>query len=508
MPLDGFVERDIGGPAVQRPDGNLADRISRRRFKYHVDRHPLPRLYFFIVYNNAAGRGSGPVTTALSADQLSVAQELVAGDEKAIVADLARLIATDTSFPPGEGYGAFADLMEKMLAPFGFGFRRVSVPKALWFAGTGSGDGERINLIAERPHATKEICSLYYHVDTVPPGAGWTRPALELTRDGRRLYGRGTADMKGTIASTLAALRAIKRSGMALRFDPMLLFCTDEEGGLYPGVRYLAEQKMLKGHLLNFNGGAAPRIWAGCFGSIDLMIRVCSRGGHSGDPGGGVNALEEAIPLLQALQVLKRQVQTRQSAMPAPPHYEGRPLTALLTIAAASGGQKGSSLPTRFDILVNRRYAPEEDFATVCAELEGTIAAAMKGSRATKVETRMSGHLAPVSDPTGPHWPRWQAALARGFGFEPASFRAWGSSTSSDMGWVQRAGVKEILLGGLTRPGCNAHAPDEFTTLDDVMALAQSILLYLSSDFNPAMPPATRAPAPKLPPTPKLQGRA
>ena len=428
------------------------------------------------------------MTRALPANRFDDALDAIGRDEKAIVADLAKLIAIDTSFPPGEGYGAFADLMEQLLAPFGFGFRRVTVPKSLWFAGAGSGDGERINLLAERPATTKELCSLYYHADTVPPGAGWTRPALELTRDGRRLYGRGAADMKGTIASTLAAFRAIERANLKLRFDPMLLFCTDEEGGLYPGVRYLAEQKMLRGHLINFNGGAAARIWAGCFGSIDLMIRVCGRGGHSGDPGSGVNALEEAIPLLQALQALKQRVQTRQSAMPSPPHYEGRPLTALLTIAAATGGQKGSSLPTRFDIVVNRRYAPEEDFATVCAELEGTITEAMKGSRATKVETRLSGHLAPVSDPTGPHWPRWQAALAQGFGFAPGSFRAWGSSTSSDMGWVQRAGVKEILLGGLTRPGCNAHAPDEFTTIDDVVSLAQATLLYLSADFDAAMP--------------------
>jgi succinyl-diaminopimelate desuccinylase len=416
---------------------------------------------------------------------LAEAVASIQADERTIVADLERMVAVDTSFPPGEGYGAFADLMESLLAPLGFGFRRVTVPRALWHAGAGSGDGERINLLAERPPSGRDVCSIYAHVDTVPPGAGWTRPALELTRDGRRLYGRGTADMKGAIASVLAALRAIDRAGLLLRFDPVLLFCTDEEGGLYPGVRYLAEQKLLRGHLLNLNGGAAPRIWAGCFGSIDLAIRICGRGGHSGDPRDGVNALEEAIPLLDALLALKKRVQERRSAMPSPPHYDGRPLTALLTIAAAQGGQKGSSLPTRFDILVNRRYAPEESFAAVRAELESTVTEAMRGSRAVKVETRLSGHLAPVSDPTGPHWPRWQAALARGFGFAPDGFRAWGSSTSSDMGWVQRAGIKEILLGGLTRPGCNAHAPDEFTTIDDVVSLAQSILLYLSADFRP-----------------------
>jgi succinyl-diaminopimelate desuccinylase len=236
--------------------------------------------------------------------------------------------------------------------------------------------------------------------------------------------------------------------------------------------------------LLSFNGGAAPRIWAGCFGSIDLLVRIRGRGAHSGDPVGGINAVEEAVPLLNALMALKARVELRTSTMPAPPHYEGRPLHARLTLAALHGGQKGSSLPAAFEILVNRRYAPEEDFAAVRDELEATIREAMASSRALGIETHMVGHLAPVSDPTGPHWPRWQAALARGFGFAPREFRAWGSSTSSDMGFVQQAGIREILLGGLGRPENNIHAPDEFTTMEDVVALARSILLYLSRDFE------------------------
>jgi succinyl-diaminopimelate desuccinylase len=421
------------------------------------------------------------------APRLQAASEAIARDGDAILGQLGRLIAIDTSFPPGDGYAAFADALETMLAQLGFSFRRVSVPKVLWHAGSGSGDGERVNLIADRPSAA-EPCCLYYHTDTVPPGAGWTRPPLALTREGDRLFGRGTADMKGAIAATLAALRAAERCGATLRFAPTLLFCTDEEGGLYPGARYLAEQKLIRGHLLNFNGGAAPRIWAGCFGSIDFLIRVKGRGAHSGDPGNGINALEESLPLLNALAALKEKVETRVSAMPSPPHFDGQPLRARLTIAAAHGGQKGSSLPALFEVLVNRRYAPEEDFAAVRAEIEVTIAAAMKSSRALAVDTEIIGHLAPVHDPGGPHWPRWQAAVARGFGFAPESFRAWGASSSSDMGWVQQAGIREILLGGLIRPESNAHAPDEFTTLPDVVALARAILFYLSADFSEQQP--------------------
>jgi succinyl-diaminopimelate desuccinylase len=419
------------------------------------------------------------------ADSARVEQALrfIQSDEAAIEHDLARLIAVDTSFPPGDGYGAMADLAEQLVAPLGFACRRVSVPEALWSTPAGGAHGERVNLIAARGDGL-EPCSLYFHVDTVPAGDGWTKPPFVLTKADGRLYGRGAADMKGTIAATLAALRALDRAGSPLRFAPRLLFCTDEEGGLYPGIRHLAEQGLIDGHLLSFNGGAAPRIWAGCFGSIDLLIRVRGRGAHSGDPVGGINAIEEAIPLLGALAALKTRVEQRTSAMPAPPHFEGRPLTARLTIAALHGGQKGSSLPASFEILVNRRYAPEEDFAAVLAELEATVREAMAPSRALGLETHVIGHLAPVSDPTGPHWPRWQAALGRGFGFAPDQFRAWGSSTSSDMGFVQQAGIREILLGGLGRPDNNIHAPDEFTTMADVAALARAVLLYLSGDFE------------------------
>jgi succinyl-diaminopimelate desuccinylase len=52
------------------------------------------------------------------------------------------------------------------------------------------------------------------------------------------------------------------------------------------------------------------------------------------------------------------------------------------------------------------------------------------------------------------------------------------------MGFVQQAGIREILLGGLSRPSNNTHAPDEFTTVPDLIALARAVLLYLSRDFG------------------------
>jgi succinyl-diaminopimelate desuccinylase len=408
------------------------------------------------------------------------ATDRIASLEPAWLDAFARMIETDTSFPPGEGYGAFADLMESLFAPLGFRFERVEVPEALWRVEGGQAAGRRINLIARR-RTGRAVTSIYYHVDTVPPGPAWTRPPLRLTREGDRLYGRGTADMKGTLAATFAALAAAQAEGTPLACDVDLLFCTDEEGGLYPGVRYLAESRMIEGQVMCLNGGAAPRIWAGCFGSLDLAIRIRGRPAHSGDPGRGVNAIEEALPIVAALQALKTRVETRTSTLPPPPHLGQGPLSARLTLAAIHAGAKGSSLPGECTILVNRRYTPDERYEDVLVELDSAVAEAGRATRALAVETTVVGHLTPVVEPDGgPEWERWIAALSRGFGWPRESFRRWGASSSSDMGFVQASGFRKILLGGLVRPDSNAHAADEFTTVTDVSALARAILIYLA----------------------------
>jgi succinyl-diaminopimelate desuccinylase len=422
---------------------------------------------------------------------LAQALESIEADHDSLVDDLQRMIAVDTCFPPGAGYGDFATLIESLVAPLGLHTQRVTVPEVLWQTRSGEAYGERVNLIARQP-GDQEVCSLYFHVDTVPPGDGWTHPPLQLTEADGLLIGRGTADMKGSVAATLAALRAAQRFNLPLRFCPSLLLCTDEEGGLYPGIRYLAEQRLVEGHILSFNGGAAPRIWAGCFGSIDLKITVKGRSSHSGEPVDAINAIEQSLPLLNALHTLKAQVQQRAWPMPAPPHYHGTPLISRMTLAAAHGGSKGSTVPAQFEILINRRYAPQEPFEAVMGELKECIESAMAGTEALAVEHEVIGHLAPVADPTGPHWPRWQAALGVGFGFTAEQFQCYGSSSSSDMGWVQQAGIQEILLGGLIRPESRIHAADEYTTRSDLVALAQSILAYLAADFSPPAPAAAQ----------------
>lgn len=431
----------------------------------------------------------GPRRSAFELGMTAIEQ-----DVEIAVADLARMIEVDTSFPPGAGYDAFADLMEDLLTPMSFDLARVTVPEELWKVEGGPASGARTNLVASR-ETGKPVLGLYYHVDTVPVAPGWQRDPLKLTVEGDELYGLGAADMKGTIAATLLALRSAQKAGIELAYDPMLLLCTDEEGGLYPGIRYLAEQGMLKGHILNFNGSAAPRVWAGCFGIFNLQLTIRGHAVHAGEgnrTGAGINAIEGALPVMNALMGLKPIVAARASALAPPPHATG-PLRPQLTIAAVEGGTAGGQVPAEVKILVSRRYAPEESYDEARAEIEAVINKAVAQMPGLGLGIDLVGHLIPTSDPDGPHWPRWQKALSEGFGYKPEDFRKWGASSCSDFGYVQRAGfTREVLLGGLGRPESCIHSPEEHTTKQDIVALAKSILSYLAADFAADLVPETR----------------
>ena len=315
----------------------------------------------------------------------------IAAETPRAIEDLAEMIAVDTEFPPGAGYTAFADLAEPWLYALGMEARRVVVPEPLWRTQLGGAHGYRVNLLGVR-RTGRPICSIYVHVDTLPAAADWTLPPLRLIRIGNRLHGLGAADTKGALAAALLALRAAERAGVALAYDPALLLCTDEENGLHPGVRHLAEQRLIEGHIVNLNGAAAARIWAGCFGSFDLAIRLRGAAAHAGDAArGGANAIEAGLPVLAALDRLRPLIAARHSAMPAHPDATG-PLAGRLSITSAHDGTGGSSLPAVFDIVVNRRYAAEERFEEALEEIEAAVRAA-----APRAETELSRARRPNS---------------------------------------------------------------------------------------------------------------
>ncbi len=413
---------------------------------------------------------------------LSRALATLATAEGAALDHLGALVAFDTSYPPGLRYPEVVDWAVARLEPLGFRCRRVVVPQALWDVPGAGASGTRVNLVADLPVPGAPRLGIYAHMDVVPAGDGWTVPPFAATRRGEWVLGRGAADMKAAIAALLLALEAAQAHAVPLRLAPRILLCTDEEGGAYPGIRHLAELGEVPAHLLCLDGGTAPRIWRGAFGSLELMIDVAGAAGHAGQHGSGDNALERAIPIMAALLGLKAVVEARPSALCG---ADGRPLRPILAITVVQAGVKANSVPDRCILRLNRRTAPEEDDTAALAEIAAAVQAAAPPG--TQWALHVTGHLAAVDQAdAGPHWPRWTQAMGDSFGWDPASAQAYGATSSSDMGWVQRSRAPadglEILLGGAIRPDSHVHSPDERVRLQDVLSLAAAILRYLADD--------------------------
>ncbi len=90
--------------------------------------------------------------------------------------------------------------------------------------------GQKAGLFASLGPAGSGGTLISAHTDVVPiTGQDWSKPAFELTRSGDRLYGRGTTDMKGFLASTLAAADRASKLNLTQPFKLSLSY--DEEIG-------------------------------------------------------------------------------------------------------------------------------------------------------------------------------------------------------------------------------------------------------------------------------------
>ena len=419
---------------------------------------------------------SGPIP----GPALTAALAWIDGAGDAATADLATLVGFDTSYPPGLRYPELVDWLAARLAPLGFVSRRIDVPQPLWDVHGAGAAGARANLVAENPaHGPVEL-GIYGHLDVVPAGSGWTSDPFVLTRDGDWLHGRGAADMKGAEAALVLALEAAHRFDIPLR-AARLLFCTDEEGGAHPGIRFLAEAGLVPEHLVCLDGGATPRRWLGAFGSLELLIEIEGSAGHAGQHGSGDNALERAVPVMSALLALKARVEARQSRLTG---QDGGPLRPILAMTVCQAGIKANIVPDACRLMLNRRCMPEEADAAVLAEIRAIVAAAAPPG--TRWSLHVTGHLAAVERADcGPNVAPFLSAMRQGFRLPPGGADlAWGATSSSDMGWVQRArppgASPEILITGAIGPDSRVHAVNERVHLSDILGCARGLLTYLA----------------------------
>ncbi len=406
-------------------------------------------------------------------------------NEEYIIDILQKIIAVDTTVPPGINYGKLIDIVEPEFNKFGFHTQRVIMPKEKVDLIPWELEGERVNLVAELK-TDKPKMSAYAHMDVVPADDTWTRDPFAGDIEDGKLYGRGSVDMKGSIACFLGAMKVIHELGLAPNYSINCCLCTDEELGVYPGARYLAEEGYFSNHLMWLElGSVEPVVIVGAAGSVRIDITTFGRSCHSGVNYMGVNAVEELVPILNELMTLKRKVEKRLSRIPSLPYPDvpSDKMTPMFNLNIIKGGSKDNVVPAECTLTINRRYIIEERFDDVISEIEEAIARGKKNSKLLDVKTNVIHVYSPVElDAENQALKKMMAGKKVIRGYQDFVYAGIGGST--DLGFVTKAlspqKVEAACFGVMSAKNLKAHAADEFVFIKDLVDVTKEIVYYLA----------------------------
>ncbi|MEQ9862586.1 acetylornithine deacetylase [Pectobacterium cacticida] len=147
------------------------------------------------------------------------------------------------------------------------------------------------------------------HTDTVPFDDGrWTRDPFTLTEHDNKLYGLGTADMKGFFAFILDALRDIDPTTLT---KPLYVLATADEETTMAGAKYFAESTQIRPDCAIIGEPTSLQPVRAHKGHMSSAIRIQGQSGHSSDPSRGVNAIELMHEAISHLLELRNTLQER-----------------------------------------------------------------------------------------------------------------------------------------------------------------------------------------------------
>lgn len=374
---------------------------------------------------------------------------------------LGQLVAFDTT--SRESNLALIDFVAGYLKGFGVPYELIH-----------NAEGTKANLFATLGPADVPGIVLSGHTDVVPvDGQAWTRPPFELSEEEGRLYGRGTADMKGYLACLLALVPAASRA--ALRRPLHLALSYDEEVGCL-GVRSLLDQlaqRPVKPLLCLIGEPTELKPVLGHKGKVAMRCQVHGAACHSAYAPQGVNAVEYAARLVVELGRLGEALKTPEDQDPRfdPPFSTVQ--TGLIT-----GGQALNIVPEDCTFDFEIRALPAQDPYQVIQQLqahaEATLLPAMRavsgqsGIRFTELSSYPGLDTAVESEAAG-----WVAQFCGSRDFGTVAFGTEG-------GLFAAVGIPTVVCG----PGSMAqgHKPDEYITqaqLDGCDAMLERVLAFV-----------------------------
>ncbi|UFH50591.1 acetylornithine deacetylase [Pseudomonas sp. KNUC1026] len=379
---------------------------------------------------------------------------------------LAELVAFDTT--SREPNLALIHFVRDYLASFGVASELVH-----------NDSGSKANLFATVGPVDVPGIVLSGHTDTVPvDGQAWTHPPFSLTEAGGKLYGRGTADMKGYIACVLALVPALAKAELQRPVHIALSF--DEEVGCL-GVRSLLEVlggKPVRPLLCVIGEPTELKPVLGHKGKLAMRCDVHGAACHSAYAPQGVNAIEYAARLIAELSRLGE-------ALKAPALHDARfdPPFSTVQTGVINGGKALNIVPQdcRFDFEV--RALPGTDPWQVAEQLrayaEQSLLPAMRAvSGQSDIRFSELSSYPGLATSAQSQAAEWLAQFCGSREFGTVAFGTEG-------GLFDEAGVPTVVCG----PGSmeQGHKPDEFVSLAQLEACDAMLARVLAFACQPSL---------------------
>ena len=310
------------------------------------------------------------------------------------------------------------------------------------------------NVIARTELGRNERVVLAGHLDTVP-AAGNEHARI----DGDRLYGLGSADMKGGVAVALA----LARRPWAPRYDLTYVFYACEEvGRKESGLAVVDEERpdLLVGDAAILLEPTSAVVEAGCQGVMRLVLTTQGRRAHVARPWMGENAIHR----LGAALVRVASFEERR------PVLDGCEYRESLQAVRVEGGVAGNVVPDRAVAELSHRFAPDRETTAAFAAIEQLVGPALDPSLGDSLD------IWEVDDPAPPSLDHpVLSALVERSGAPPRAKLGW-----TDVSYFAGKGIPAANFG----PGDPqlAHRPDEFVTRADLERVHATLFALLGEN--------------------------
>ena len=387
---------------------------------------------------------------------------------------LQQLVQVPTDTPPGNN-APHAERTAELLAGFGLTAEKHPVPEQ---EVKDYGLESITNLIVRRPYGNGgRTVALNAHGDVVPPGEGWAHAPYGGEIDNGAMYGRATAVSKSDFASFTFALRALEAVAKPTKGSVELHFTYDEEFGGILGPGWLLKKGLTKPDLM-IAAGFSYEVVTAHNGCLQMEVTVHGKMAHAAIPTTGVDALQGATKILNALyaqNTLYQQVTSKVEGITHP----------YLNVGRIEGGTNTNVVPGKVVFKLDRRMIPEENPVEVEANIRQVIADAAAESAGITVEIKRM-LLANSMQPLAGNKPLVDAIQKHGGELFGEPIKAMGTPLYTDVRLYGEAGIPGVIYGAGPRTVLESHAKrnDERVQLEDLRRATKVIARTLADLLN------------------------